>query len=267
MELSNQFTVDVPVERAWAVLTDLPTIAPCLPGAQLQEVEGEEYRGIVKVKVGPIVAQYKGKATFLERDDDAHKAVLKAEGRETKGQGNASAVITAVLSPSGEGTTVEVTTDLKVTGKVAQIGRGVMGDVSGKLMDEFAANLAERVLADGDPAGQIDPSGSDGSDGEAEAAEAAGAPAKDADARSEPADSAASSASGNGSGPVADDPADVERTAVSPTGITTYDSPEPDPIDLLGTAGSPVFKRAAPVLGGVLLLVLILLLRRRRRSD
>ncbi|MFI5044834.1 MAG: SRPBCC family protein [Acidimicrobiales bacterium] len=267
MELSNQFTVDVPVERAWAVLTDLPTIAPCLPGAQLQEVEGEEYRGIVKVKVGPIVAQYKGKATFLERDDDAHKAVLKAEGRETKGQGNASAVITAVLSPSGEGTTVEVTTDLKVTGKVAQIGRGVMGDVSGKLMDEFAANLAERVLADGDPAGQVDPSGSDGSDGEAEAAEAAGAPAKDADARSEPADSAASSASGNGSGPVADDSADTERTAVSATGVTTYDSPEPEPIDLLGTAGSPVFKRAAPVLGGVLLLVLILLLRRRRRSD
>ena len=270
MELSNQFTVDVPVDRAWAVLTDLPTIAPCLPGAQLQEVEGDEYRGIVKVKVGPIVAQYKGKATFLERDDDAHKAVLKAEGRETKGQGNASAVITAVLTPSGEGTSVEVTTDLKVTGKVAQIGRGVMGDVSGKLMDEFAANLAERVLADGEPAEQSDPSGSDGSDGEAAPAESAEGSAKDADPRPAPADSAASSASGNGSGPVADDAedaADNERTAVSPTGITTYDSPEPEPIDLLGTAGSPVFKRAAPVLGGVLLLVLILLLRRRRRSE
>ena len=102
MELTNDFRVAVPVERAWAVLTDVELIAPCLPGAQLQEVEGDEYRGIVKVKVGPITAQYKGKATFLSQDDDAHVAVLRAEGRETRGQGNANATITATLTPDGE---------------------------------------------------------------------------------------------------------------------------------------------------------------------
>ena len=98
MELTNDFRVGVPVERAWAVLTDVELIAPCMPGAQLQEVEGDEYRGIVKVKVGPITAQYKGTARFVERDDDAHKAVLRAEGRDTRGQGNANATITATLT-------------------------------------------------------------------------------------------------------------------------------------------------------------------------
>src|ERR1700677_4034870 len=106
MELTNEFTVDVGVEEAWVILTDVERIAPCMPGAQLQEVEGDEYRGVVKVKVGPITAEYKGKATFLERDEAAHKAVLKAEGRETRGQGNASALITAVLEAQGGSTRV-----------------------------------------------------------------------------------------------------------------------------------------------------------------
>src|SRR6188474_2114398 len=112
MELTNDFRVAVPVERAWAVLTDVELIAPCMPGAQLQEVEGDEFRGVVKVKVGPITAQYKGAASFQERDDEAHRAVIRAEGRDTRGQGNASATITAVLVPQGEGTHVSVVTDL-----------------------------------------------------------------------------------------------------------------------------------------------------------
>jgi carbon monoxide dehydrogenase subunit G len=130
MELTNDFRVGVPVEQAWAVLTDVELIAPCMPGAQLQEVEGDEYRGIVKVKVGPITAQYKGAARFAERDDAAHRAVLRAEGRDTRGQGNANATITATLTPDGDGTAVSVVTDLTVTGRVAQFGRGVMADVS-----------------------------------------------------------------------------------------------------------------------------------------
>ncbi len=101
MELTNDFVVAVPVEHAWEVLTDVERIAPCLPGAELQEVEGDEYRGIVKVKVGPITASYRGTARFEEKDPVAHRGVLRAEGRETRGQGNASATITAVLSPSG----------------------------------------------------------------------------------------------------------------------------------------------------------------------
>jgi carbon monoxide dehydrogenase subunit G len=147
MELSNELRVSVPMEQAWEVLTDVERIAPCMPGAELQEVEGDEYRGIVKVKVGPITAQYKGKATFVERDDSGHKAVLRAEGRDTRGQGNASATITAKLQPDGDGTKVEVLTDLTITGRVAQFGRGVLADVSGKLMDQFAECLEKDLLS------------------------------------------------------------------------------------------------------------------------
>src|ERR1700761_3190310 len=124
MELKNDFHVSVPIEVAWAALTDLERIAPCMPGAELQEVEGDEYRGIVKVKVGPISAQYKGTATFVETDEAAGRMVLKASGRDTRGQGNASATITATMSPDGSGTNVSVVTDLTITGKVAQFGRG-----------------------------------------------------------------------------------------------------------------------------------------------
>lgn len=146
MELINEFTVLAPIERAWSVLIDLETIAPCLPGAQLQEIEGDEYRGIVKVKVGPITAQYKGKATFVEKDESERRVVLRADGRDTRGQGNASALITAELvSTTPDSTTVKVSTDLTVTGKVAQFGRGVMADISAKLMDQFAANLSSLV--------------------------------------------------------------------------------------------------------------------------
>src|ERR1700674_263346 len=106
MELTNEFRVGVPPAVAWAVLTDVERIAPCMPGAQLLEVEGDEYRGVVKVKVGPITAQYNGRASFVERDATAWRAVLKADGRDTRGQGNASALITATLVPDGDGTIV-----------------------------------------------------------------------------------------------------------------------------------------------------------------
>jgi carbon monoxide dehydrogenase subunit G len=147
MELTNDFRVAIPPATAWSVLTDVERIAPCMPGAQLQEVEGDEYRGVVKVKVGPITAQYKGAATFVERDDANLKAVLKAEGRDTRGQGNASATITATLTADGDGTRVNVVTDLHVTGKVAQFGRGVMADVSSKLLGQFVECLETTVLA------------------------------------------------------------------------------------------------------------------------
>ena len=152
MELSNEFTVDAPVDQTWAVLTDLERIAPCMPGAQLTEVEGDEYRGNIKIKVGPITAQYKGAATFVSRDEASHTAVLKAEGRDTRGQGNASANITATLVPAGAGTKVTVNTDLTITGKVAQMGRGVLADVSAKLLDQFVDSLERDVLAGATPA-------------------------------------------------------------------------------------------------------------------
>jgi len=143
VELTNEFSVPVPVEQAWAVLTDIERIAPCMPGTTLEEVDGDEYKGNVKVKVGPMTAQYRGAARFLERDDAAHRAVLRAEGREARGQGNAAATITATVTADGDGSVVKVVTDLTITGKVAQFGRGVLADVSARLMKEFADRLAQ----------------------------------------------------------------------------------------------------------------------------
>jgi hypothetical protein len=153
MELTNTFTVSEPVERAWAVITDLERVAPCLPGAALLGVSGDGYRGAVKVKVGPVTAQYEGMARFLERDDAAHHAVLRAEGRDVRGQGNAAATIELRLRPQGEGTEVAVETDLELAGRVAQFGRGVIADVSGKLIGQFAQRLeAEMGRSESAPA-------------------------------------------------------------------------------------------------------------------
>jgi hypothetical protein len=148
MELSNEFRVGERPARVWEVLTDIPGIAPCMPGAELHEVVDDEYRGVVKVKVGPITAQYRGAAQFVDRDDDAHRAVLRAEGRETRGQGNAKATITTRLDPDGDGTRVSVTTDLMITGRVAQFGRGVLADVSAKLLDQFVVCLEQKLAGD-----------------------------------------------------------------------------------------------------------------------
>ncbi|NBO53430.1 MAG: hypothetical protein EBU84_02295 [Actinobacteria bacterium] len=156
MELNHEFNVNVPAEQAWSVLTNVEMIAPCLPGAQLQEVEGDTYRGVVKIKVGPIVAQFKGQAVFAERDDVNKKAVLKAEGRDTGGKGNANATITAQLTQISDSVTkVNVDTDLAITGKVAQFGRGALADVSDKLLAQFAASLNE--LLESQPAAESAP--------------------------------------------------------------------------------------------------------------
>jgi carbon monoxide dehydrogenase subunit G len=150
MNIQDEFRVDVPVGEAWGVLTDIERIAPCMPGAQLQEVEGDEFRGIVKVKVGPITAQYKGAARFAEKDEANHRAVIRAEGRDTRGQGNASATVTAALVPEASGTRVTIDSDVTITGKVAQFGRGVIGDVSSKLLAQFVDNLERDVLSGSD---------------------------------------------------------------------------------------------------------------------
>jgi carbon monoxide dehydrogenase subunit G len=147
MELAHEFTVDVPVARAWEVLTDIERIAPCLPGAELTEVDGGTYHGRVKVKVGPISVQYQGTAEFAEKDEAAHRVVLTAAGRDVRGQGNASALVTAVMSEQGDGTLVSIQTQLTVTGRVAQFGRGVMADISAGILRQFVDNLEADVLA------------------------------------------------------------------------------------------------------------------------
>ncbi|NDA43873.1 MAG: hypothetical protein EBX78_09675 [Gammaproteobacteria bacterium] len=201
MDLHHEFTVNVPVDEAWRVLTDLERIAPCLPGAQLTEVEGETYRGQVKVKVGPILAQFKGQASFVSRDDAAHTATLKGEGRDTTGKGNASAMITAELTAvDATSTRCVVNTDLSISGKVAQFGRGALADVSDKLLAQFVENLNQLIA----------------------------------------------------SGPAPSAPTPIEAptpTATPPTSeLRIIQSAEVAPLDLLGTAGAPILKRAIPVI-------------------
>jgi carbon monoxide dehydrogenase subunit G len=142
MDLHHEFTVPVAASQAWQILCDLERLAPCLPGAQLTEVEGEIYRGQVKVKVGPILSHFKGQASFVSRDDENFRASLKAEGRDTGGKGNASATITARLEPLDAGSAkCTVDTQLSISGKVAQFGRGALADVSDKLLLQFVDNL------------------------------------------------------------------------------------------------------------------------------
>jgi carbon monoxide dehydrogenase subunit G len=236
MELTNEFRVAAPTDTVWEALTDVERIAPCMPGAELQSVEGDEYKGVVKVKVGPITAQYKGAARFASRDDAAHKAVLEAEGRETRGQGNASATITASLEPDGDGTKVSVATDLKVSGRVAQFGRGVLADVSGKLIDQFADCLADKLA------------------GPASTGEASGA----SEGQAAGGDGAAAAVSGQAAG--------SSTETVSPAKPAEPAKPV-EPVDLLGTAGVPVAKRLIPigvVVTTALWLVSVFLRRRRR---
>ena len=236
MELTNEFRVGVPVEQAWDVLSDVERIAPCMPGAELQEVEGDEYRGVVKVKVGPITAQYKGKATFQEKDEAGRRMVLRAEGRDTRGAGNANATITATLLPDGEGTKVSVVTDLTVTGKVAQFGRGVLADVSSKLLSQFVDCLETTVL------------------------DTSSAPAPQPQDVPEPEpsptrvnDTAEATYAGKGPEP-------------TPTVTRKIDSPKAEPVDLMAAAGGSVAKRALPLAGLVAFLLLLLRRRRRRRG-
>ena len=147
MEIKDSFRVSTPIEDTWKVLLDIERIAPLLPGAELQEVEGDEYRGVVKVKVGPISAQYKGTAKLAEVDEANRRIVIDASGRDTRGQGNAKATIIVAMAEDNGGTLVDVATDLSITGKVAQFGRGVLADVSSKLMKQFVENLERDVLS------------------------------------------------------------------------------------------------------------------------
>ncbi|WKG02748.1 SRPBCC family protein [Mycolicibacterium sp. HK-90] len=152
MELNNEFRVAVPAAKTWEVLTDVERVAPCLPGATLLSVDGDDFTGAVKVKVGPITVSYQGDATFQEKDAAAQRVVLKANGKETRGNGTASAVVTAQLKDEGDATTVVVTTDLAISGKAAQFGRGVLADVAGSLIDQFARSLEAELIGGSEPA-------------------------------------------------------------------------------------------------------------------
>ena len=233
MEITDSFRVSTPIEATWKVMLDIEGIAPCMPGAQLQEVDGDEYRGVVKVKVGPITAQYKGTARLAEVDEANRRIVIDASGRDTRGQGNAKATIVVTMTSEGAGTKVDVATDLAITGKVAQFGRGVLVDVSSKLMGQFVENVERDVLT---TAGGGDTSH-------------AGGPYEQALEHAVPAAAAG---------------AHTAAAAPAPTGPRRIESREVEPVDLLDMAGASVTKRLVPV--GIGALVLFILWRMLRRS-
>jgi carbon monoxide dehydrogenase subunit G len=230
MELEHSFTVPVPADQAWDVLLDVERVAPCMPGATIDSVEGDEIKGRIKVKLGPVSMTYAGTARITERDPDAGVVTLEASGKETRGAGTAAATIRSELHGQGGQTEVTVHTSLNVTGRPAQFGRGMMADVSAKLIGVFASNLAD-MLATGN-----------GSAPEPAVPE----PAVQATAHAAPVSTATT-------------PASTTPTAAS--------APSEDSLNLLQVAGLPVLKRiAAPA--GALLAVLagVLILRRRRRK-
>jgi len=167
MKITNEFTVHTPIDRAWQVLTDLPGIAPCMPGAQLTGVEGDTYAGRVKVKVGPVVSDFAGTARFVEKNEEAGRAVIDAKGRDSRSAGNAAALVTAQLTAKGDSTLVSVDTDLKISGKLAQFGSGMIKEVSGKLLGQFVTNLEAKLAAE-QTSPAPDPSSAGPADGRAE---------------------------------------------------------------------------------------------------
>lgn len=226
MELTNEFVIDRDVEETWKILNDLEFIAPCMPGAQLTEIEGDEYRGLVKIKVGPITANYKGKASFVEQDVENKVARLKAEGRDPR-QGNANAMVTARMTAVGDSqTNVEIHTDLGLSGKIASFGRGAIEDVSKKILGQFTDNLREKLET------------TDGAPGGSEAAEAG---------------EAAASGESTGGADTAANGAGAEAPAVR-----KIDAPEAEAVDLLDVAGDTMIKRAVPAIGAAALILAII---------
>lgn len=273
MQLEHTFTVPTDLEHAWQLLLDIERVAPCMPGAALDSVDGDDFTGTVKVRLGPIGLTYKGKASFVEKDETAHRAVISAQGKDARGNGTASATVTATLSARDDGTLVEVLTDLNITGKPAQFGRGVMVDVGNKLIGQFADCLAGK-LSDPEPepadtAADSDSPADSSSPAEAVGADLAGADSVGVDpAAVDPVESPLDQPTPAMAEIAAGEPAPVvvaEPAAAPPARQPAHAAPaaEVQPIDLLGSAGPAVAKRLAPLVVG--LLIVLLIIRRRRR--
>jgi len=229
MKIENSFTIDAPVEQAWTMLTDIPGIAPCLPGAKLTDEKDGVYSGSVKIKVGPVTAEYRGSAEFIERDDENHRAVIDGKGRDSRGAGNAQALITAEMHDEGnDQTRVDISTDLKITGKVAQF-------VSEKLLGQFADCLETKF--EGTGALEDIAAASAEVDGDTDAADAA-----------DSAKAAAASASA------------VASTADAGSDAAVVEDDDDDALDLLDVAGGAVFKRLIPMALLALIVIVVLIL-------
>jgi carbon monoxide dehydrogenase subunit G len=277
MKINNEFTVEASIQQAWDTMLNLERIAPCLPGAAIQEEKDEgEYDGTMKVKIGPITANYKGTVKFEEVDEDNHRAVLQATGRDARGQGTASATIVSTLQEEGDATKVSVETDMKLTGRAAQFGRGIAQDVATKMLDQFASCLEEEITggtaegaaagATAEPTGEENGSRDGSQQEEAPPAAAAGGTAGRVISSEDP----TVMAGGTVEGAVVAGPG----SAGAPTTGTEQPEPQQAPrrereeqeaFDVGAASREAILKRAKPVLiGAGTLLVLIWLLRRRR---
>jgi len=240
MQLEHEFEVPVPIDQAWDVLLDVERIAPCMPGATVDGFDGETVEGRVKVKVGPIQVTYAGTARFTEKDEAARRIVIDASGKEARGSGTARASIVGQLVEQGSATRVTVTTDLAITGKPAQFGRGVMVEVGNKLLGKFADCLADEIRQ-----GHL-----------GTAAAPTPTPTEAAPAAPE-AETAAQVAAATTGGPA--------QARAGPATPPLRRVPDNEPLDLLDTAGLPVLKRVAPLLAALVLLVIVWRLLSRSR--
>jgi uncharacterized protein len=278
MKINNEFTVGASIQQAWDIMLNLERIAPCLPGAAIQEEKDEgEYDGTMKVKIGPITANYKGTVKFEEVDEDNHRAVLQATGRDARGQGTASATIVSTLQEEDDGTKVSVETDMKLTGRAAQFGRGIAQDVATKMLDQFASCLEEEITgspgegaaaaATAEPTGEEN--GSQQQEEEAPPAAAAGGTAGRVISSEDP----TVMSGGTVEGAIVAGPGSAEASSGAPTAGTEQPEPqqaprqereEPEAFDIGAASQEAILKRAKPLLiGAGVLLVLIWLLRRR----
>ncbi|MGE0387796.1 MAG: SRPBCC family protein [Gammaproteobacteria bacterium] len=227
MQFQHRFKVTLPIEAAWDLLLDIERIAPCVPGATLEGIQGEECKGSVKVKLGPITSQYKGTVTFTEKNPAERRLVAQAKGRDVHGQGSANSTVTMRLQDEGDATLVQLDTDLQITGKAAQLGKGVMQEVSGRIIDQFARNL-EREVAEAVRAVEA-AAGSD--PGEVATVEASEAPTLEA--------SEAPTVEVKPAAPAAD-----EAGAAQAPASRAAPAVENAPIDLMEVARASILKRA-----------------------
>jgi carbon monoxide dehydrogenase subunit G len=253
MEMDHTFTVPVPPARAWDVLLDVERIAPCMPGATVEEFDGEVVTGRIKVKVGPVSLTYRGTAKFTERDADAHVIVLEASGKETRGAGTASATVQASLvsESAGEATAVSMHTTMNITGRPAQFGRGVMVEVGSKLVEQFAQNLRQQISVDGAAPSETAPAET------APAAEAATATPETATVGD---GTEADTSAGPSPAPAGDQTRTTTPVVTPPVAATTSAPPavkNEDSINLIRLVGPAILKRAVPVAAVVAALTLL----------
>ena len=262
MKINNEFTVGVPVEEAWETMLNLERIAPCLPGAAIQGSEGEEYQGTMKVKIGPITANYKGTAKFEETDEENRRAVLKATGRDARGQGTASATIVSTLQEEGDDTRVMVETDMKLTGRAAQFGRGIAQDVATRMLEQFAECLEREISGGGAareaPGAASEETGNGAAAQEAPAASSVGGTAGRVISSEDP----SVMAGGTVEGAIVSE--DTPEAAASTEEQPPRSEPEEqEAFDLGAASQEAILKRLGPVLAGLgLLAILIWLIRR-----